>query len=163
MKKKNLAALVLAIVAMMMILTVSPAVSQDTLTDNMQILLDQVKADKKLLVAANMQMTESEAKGFWPVYEAYQNELMAINERIGSLIESYAKSYMEDTFTNRKAKALTAELISIQILETELQTSYVPKLNQVLSPKKVLRYMQIEGKIRAAIKYALAAKIPLVE
>ncbi len=163
MKKKNLAALVLAIVAMMMILTVSPAVSQDTLTDNMQILLDQVKADKKLLVAANMQMTESEAKGFWPVYEAYQNELMAINERIGSLIESYAKSYMEDTFTNRKVKALTAELVSIQIIETELQSSYVPKLNQVLSPKKVLRYMQIEGKIRAAIKYALAAKIPLVE
>ena len=163
MKKKNLATLVLAIVAMMMILTVSPAVSQDTLTDNMQILLDQVKADKKLLVAANMQMTESEAKSFWPVYEAYQNELMAINERIGSLIESYAKSYMEDTFTNEKAKALTAELVSIQILETELQSSYVPKLNQVLSPKKVLRYLQIEGKIRAAIKYALAAKIPLVE
>lgn len=163
MKKKNLAGLILAIAAVMMILTVSPAVSGDMSEDNMQILLDKVKADKKLLVAANMQLTASEAKGFWPVYENYQKELMAINERIGSLIGSYADSYMAETFTNEKAQALTAELVSIQILDTELQSSYVPKLSQVLSPKKVLLYMQIENKIRAAIKYGLAAEIPLAK
>jgi hypothetical protein len=163
MKRKNLAGLVLAIAAMMMILTASPAISQDMSTDNMQILLDKVKADKKLLVAANMQLSESVAKGFWPVYEDYQKDLMAINERIASLIVSYADSYGAETFTNEKAKALTAELVSIQILETELQSSYVPKLNQVLSPKQVLVYMQIENKIRAAIKYGLAAEIPLAE
>ena len=49
-----------------------PALSQDKPADNMQILLEKVKADKKLLVAANMELTESEAKGFWPVYEGYQ-------------------------------------------------------------------------------------------
>lgn len=163
MKKKNLAGLIMAIMAMMIILSVSPAVSGDMPEDNMQILLDKVKADKKLLVAVNMQLTESEAKGFWPVYENYQKELMAINERIGGLIGSYADSYMAETFTNGKAKALTAELVSIQILETELQSSYVPKLSQVLSPKKVLLYMQIENKIRAAIKYGLATEIPLAE
>ena len=163
MKKRNLTALVLAILAMVMVLTVSSAVSGDMSADNMQVLIEQVKADKKLLVAANMQLTESEAKGFWPVYENYQKELMAINERIGNLIVNYADSYMAETFTNEKAKDLVAELVSIQILETELQSSYVPKLNQVLSPKKVLLYMQIENKIRAAIKYGLAAEIPLAE
>ncbi len=163
MKRKNLAVLVLTIAAMVMILTVSPAVSGDMSADNMQILIDKVKADKKLLVAANMQLTESAEKGFWPVYDRYQKELMAINKRIVSLIKSYGDSYMAETFTNEKAKALTAELVSIQILETELQSSYVPKLNQVLSSKKVLLYMQIENKIRAAIKYGLASEIPLAE
>jgi hypothetical protein len=28
----------------------------------------------RLVVAANMQLTEEEAKGFWPVYKAYQQE-----------------------------------------------------------------------------------------
>ena len=39
-----------------------PALAQDKPADNMQILREKIKADKKLLVAANMELTESEAK-----------------------------------------------------------------------------------------------------
>jgi hypothetical protein len=39
---------------------------------------------------------------------------------------------------------------------------YVSKLSKVLPPKKIARYLQIENKIRAAIKYDLAKEIPLV-
>ena len=53
MKRNNLATLILTIAAVMMVLTVSPAVSQDKPADNMQILRDKIKADKKLIVAAN--------------------------------------------------------------------------------------------------------------
>ena len=35
---------------------------------DMRILAEKIKADRKLVVAANMQLTEEEAKGFWPVY-----------------------------------------------------------------------------------------------
>jgi Spy/CpxP family protein refolding chaperone len=163
MKRKNLAILVLTLAAVMTILVVSPAVSQDKPADNMQILRDKVKAGKKLLVAANMELTESEAKGFWPVYEAYQKDLSAINHRIASLIESYAADDLANTLTDDKARKLTAELVTIQKAEAELQASYVPKLSKVLPPKKVARYLQIENKIRAAVKYELAANIPLVE
>ena len=38
-----------------------PAQSQDKRTNNMEILRDKIKADKKLLVATNMELTESEA------------------------------------------------------------------------------------------------------
>ncbi len=38
----------------------------------------------------------------------------------------------------------------------------VPKLSQVLPAKKVARYLQIENKIRAAVKLGLADEIPLV-
>ncbi len=41
----------------------------------MQILRDKIKADKKLLVAMNMELTGSEAKGFWPIYEEYHSLL----------------------------------------------------------------------------------------
>jgi hypothetical protein len=147
----------------MTILVVSPAISQDKPADNMQILRDKVKADKKLLVAANMELTESEAKGFWPVYEKYQKDLSAINQRIINLIESYAEAYRAGNITDEKARNLTSELVAIEQSEGGLQASYVPKLSKVLPPKKVARYLQIENKIRAAVKYGLAAEIPLVE
>jgi polyhydroxyalkanoate synthesis regulator phasin len=140
-----------------------PALSQDKPADNMQILRDKVKADKKLLIATNMELTESEAKGFWPVYEGYQKKLTAINQRIGKLIESYAKDYDANTLTDEKAKKLTDELVAIGKAEAELQAASVPKLSKVLPPKKVARYLQIENKIRAVVKYELAKAVPLVE
>jgi len=36
--------------------------AQDKPADNMQIMRDKIKADKKLVVAGNMELTESEAK-----------------------------------------------------------------------------------------------------
>jgi len=88
------------------LITVLPgvALAQDKPADNMQILRDKVKADKKLLIATNMELTETEAKGFWPIYEAYQKDLAAMHQRIGGLIESYAADYMAKTLTDEKAK-----------------------------------------------------------
>jgi hypothetical protein len=162
MKRSMKATFFLAMAAVITIGFVSPAVSQDKPADNMEILLEKIKADKKLLIAANMEMMESEAKGFWPVYEAYQKDLDAIYRRIGKLIDSYAADYRANTLTDDKAKTLIDELVAIEQAEGGLQASYVPKLSKVLPPKKVARYLQIENKIRAVLKYDLAANIPLV-
>jgi hypothetical protein len=139
------------------------ALTQDKPADNMQILREKVKADKKLLIATNMELTESEAKGFWPVYEEYQKDLGAINQRIAKLIESYAADYRAKTLTDEKAKKLVDELVAIEQTEAGLKASYVPKLSKVLPEKKVARYLQIENKIRAAVKYELAAGVPLAQ
>ena len=163
MKRSMKVTFFLTLVAAITMWMVSPVVAQDKPADNMQILRDKVKADKKLLVAANMDLTESEAKGFWPVYEEYQKDLTAINRRIGKLIESYAADYRANTLTNEKAKKLINELVAIEKADGGLQATYAPKLSKVLPPKKVARYLQIENKIRAALKYELAANIPVVE
>jgi len=163
MKRNMKVTFFLTLVAAITVLVVSPVLSQDKPADNMQILLEKVKADKKLLVAANMELTESEAKGFWPVYEEYQKELTAIYQRIGKLIESYAAEYRAKTLTDEKAKTLVDEMVAIDQADGGLQASYVPKLSKVLPPKQVARYLQIENKIRAAVKYELAKGVPLVQ
>ena len=163
MKKSMKVIFFVTLVAAITMWVVSPVVSQDKPADNMQILRDKIKADKKLLVSANMELTESEAKGFWPVYEEYQKELTAINQRIGKLIESYAADYRSNTLTDEKAKKLIDELVAIGKAEAELQAASVPKLSKVMPAKKVARYLQIENKIRAALKYELAANIPVVQ
>ena len=141
-----------------------PAVAQaqSTSTD-MQILADKVKADKKALVAQNMELTESEAKSFWPIYDAYQQDLQKINSRMTQTILEYADAYSKGTVDNATAKKLLGEALAIQEFELKLQQTYVPKLEKVLPEVKVARYIQIESKICALVRYALASKIPLAE
>ena len=162
MKNSNRGVLIMVILAAIVAM-VAPTLAQDKPADNMQIVRDKVKADKKLLVAQNMGLTESEAKAFWPVYDQYQNDLAAINQRMISLIESYAADYRAQSMTDEKAKKLINEFVAIGKAEGGLNESYVPKLSKVLPPKKVARYLQIENKIRAVIKYNLAEQIPLVQ
>jgi hypothetical protein len=162
MKRNLKATLFLTLAAMITFLVVSPVLTQDKPADNMQILRDKIKADKKLLVAANMELTEAEAKGFWPVYEEYQKELTALNQRIFKLLDGYAADYRAKTLTDEKAKPLIDEHVAILQAEAGLQASYVPKLSRVLPPKKVARYLQVENKIRALVKYDLATGVPLV-
>ncbi len=131
--------------------------------DNMQILRDKVKADKKLLVATNMQLTDAEGKAFWPVYDQYQQDLTAINQRIAKLIEDYAAEYRNNTLTDEKALKLINESVAIEKAEAQMKESYIPKLSKVLPAKKAARYIQIENKIRALVKYELAGGIPLVQ
>jgi hypothetical protein len=138
-----------------------PVLAQDT--SNMEILRQKVKADKKLLVAQNMQLTEGEAKAFWPVYEAYQNELQKINQRMGKAIADYAEAYNKGPVANATAKKLLNEALAIEEAEVKLKRSYVPKLEKALPAAKVARYIQIENKIRTAIRYELAGAIPLAQ
>ncbi len=139
-----------------------PVLAQDKPASNMEILRQKIQADKKLVVAANMELTEAEAKGFWPVYEAYQADLKTINDRLAQLILRYADLYKNNTLTDDAAKGLVDEALAIEQAEVTLKQGYVPKLSTVLPATKVARYVQIENKIRAAVKYELADSIPLV-
>lgn len=129
--------------------------------DNMQILREKLKADKKLVVAANMELTEGEAKAFWPVYEEYQKELHKINDRLAMTIMAYAKEYNAKSLTDEKATKLMNEALAVEESETKLKRSFVPKLSKALPGRKVARYLQIETKIRAIVKYEIAAEVPL--
>jgi hypothetical protein len=134
--------------------------AQDGPADNMKIVLEKIKADKKLLVADNMQLTEAEAKTFWPVYEEYQNELFLLRTRTLKLIKDYEGAY--ENMTNPTAKKLLDEYMTIETLRLKLRQAYLPKFRRALSDVKVVRYYQIENKINAALDYELASNIPLV-
>jgi hypothetical protein len=145
------------------LLVAGPVLAQDVTVDTMQALKEKVKADKKLVVSANLNLTEAEAKGFWPVYESYQKELGGINQRLATLIKSYADAYNANTIDDATAKKLLNEAVSIEHAEAALKKSYIRKLEKVLPMKKVAIYYQIENKIRAVVKYEIASAIPLVK
>jgi hypothetical protein len=161
MKRNGKATFVLALAAAMVIGVVSPVLAQDKPADNMQILVEKLRADKKLLVAANMELTEAEAKGFWPLYQRYQDELFLLRARTGKLIKDYTEAYKD--MSDDKARVLLDEFLTIDSLGQKLREAYLPEFRKVLPEKKVARYYQIENKIQAALYYELAKEIPLVQ
>jgi len=142
---------------------VAPAFVQAQTASDMEILRQKLKADKKLVVAQAMQLSDAEAAGFWPVYEAYQTDLGQLNVRLGQLIKSYADAFRADTLTNDKAQVLTDEALKIEQAEVDMKRAYLPKLSAVVSPVKAARYLQVENKIRAVLKFDLATEIPLAK
>src|SRR5262245_54716078 len=85
----------------------------DQPADNMDILRDKIRADKKLLVAQNMNLTEAEAQKFWPVYEAYQKDLAASSDRLIKTVKEYAEAYNNKSITDEKARQLTDAILSL--------------------------------------------------
>mgnify|MGYP003950613943 CR=1 FL=1 len=93
----------------LMLCTVS-AIAQpasDTSADtNMEILKQKLKADKKLLVAGNMDLSDAEAKKFWPVYDAYQKDLEQVNQKLAQTIKDYAEAFNKGSLPDATAKKL---------------------------------------------------------
>ena len=135
----------------------------DKPANNMEIVHEKLKADKKLIVAKYMELTESEAKQFWPVYEEYQTDLQKIHERIGNLLKSYAAEYRNKSLTDDKAKKLLDEWLAIEQDYAKQRKSQVPKILKALPPKKAARYLQIENEYRVLMNYDLASTVPLAQ
>jgi len=140
-----------------------PATAQDKGTSTMDILRQKVQTDKKLLVAVNMGLTEAEDKKFWPIYDAYQKDLEQIDKRLAKVIAAYAEAYNQGSVSNETAKKLLDEALAAEEAEVALKRSYAAKLAPILPATKVARYIQIENKIRALVRFELADKIPLMK
>ena len=138
-----------------------PALAQEASDANMEILKQKLKADKKLLVANNMELSDAEAKKFWPLYDAYQKELEQVNQKLGQTIRDYAEAFNKGSIPDNTAKKLLGDALSVEEQETKLKRTYAEKLEKALPYSKVARYIQIETKIRSLIKMELAQQIPL--
>jgi hypothetical protein len=135
----------------------------DKPASNLEIIHEKLKADKKLIVAKYMELTETEAKKFWPVYEEYQKDLRETNDRLLRLLESYAADYKANSLTDEKAQKLLDEWIAIEQNEGKRRKAFAPKVLQALPAKKAARYLQIENEFRIMLRYDLAATVPLVQ
>jgi Spy/CpxP family protein refolding chaperone len=152
-------------VAIVIMLCGLPALSpaQDKPANNLEVIHEKLKADKKLIVAKYMELTDSEAQKFWPVYEEYQKDLQKLNERLRSLLQSYAAEYQSNSLSDDKAKKLLDEWIALDKDEASHRKTYAAKVLKVLPAKKSARYLQIENEFRMLLKYDLAATVPLVQ
>jgi hypothetical protein len=135
--------------------------AQDKPADTMDLLREKARADKKLVVASVLDLTESQAQAFWPVYNAYQSDMVAHYDRLTTLLDTYGKAY--DAMTDKTATTLLKQYLALEKDHVALLTAYLPRFQKVLPAIKVARLYQIENKIRALVNYELARQIPYVK
>ena len=130
-------------------------------TGETQALRAELQAERTKLVAANLELTESEGAKFWPLYNEYRVEQSKLGDRTMALVDDFAKNY--DALTDEKAKELLKRQLQIDDDRVKLRRSYAGKFEKVLPAKKVARYYQIENKLDAAVAYEAAQGIPLAQ
>ena len=106
----------IVLVAVLAVFIVS-SMAQEKPADNMQIVREKIKTDKKLFIAENMNLTESEAKVFWPVYENYQKDLAKLVDKTVKLVENYAGNYQ--SMTEEAAKEKGTEELAKEFAQSE--------------------------------------------
>jgi Sec-independent protein translocase protein TatA len=159
---KSLCRIILITAAMVVLLMPAalPVMAEEK-PGSMEALRDAIKADKKAFIEQYMELTQAEAKEFWPYYNSYQFDLQKINDRLIKLIDDYAKSYKN--LSDQDAVTMVNEYLAIERDQLKQKELYFRTLNKTLRAKKVARYLQLENKINAMVRFELAANIPLVK
>jgi hypothetical protein len=157
----------LAVVAVVMLnlpaaaLRAAPPTPNPAAEAKLDVLLDAIRANRKALVAASLNLTADEGAKFWPLYDRYQQEINALGDRLVGVIQDYSSSF--STLSNDKAMKLMDEYLSIEAERVKVRRTYLDEFAKVLPGRKVARFYQIENKIDAVLRYDLAATIPVVE
>jgi hypothetical protein len=128
---------------------------------NLDVLLDALRANRKALVAVNLNLSNEEAAKFWPVYDRYHKELNEIGDRLVRVIQDYSASFHD--LSNDKAMKLVEDYLGVEADRVKLRRSYLDEFAKTLPGRKVARFYQIENKMDAVIRFELASKIPVIE
>jgi hypothetical protein len=151
----------LSTLALALLLLAPVARAEEGAQTTMDIVREGLKSDKKVLVATNMELTDAEAKAFWPVYDRYQKELFDVQSQLVEVVEEYAAT--RDTLTDDQAKGLVERYLGAEEARTKVRRSYLAAFAKTLPGKKLARFYQIENKIDAVVRFELASEIPLVQ
>jgi hypothetical protein len=166
MKNKLMVALVLGCICS---LTAPPshaqaAASKDTQTvseQDVKLLRQDLRSQKKQLIAANLTLTDMESTRFWPVYDQFSAEMTTIGDQKLGLIKEYAQNF--GSLTDVQAQSLLNRSLALDEAATQLRIKYVPIINKVLPGTKTATFFQMERRISTLIDLQVASQIPLVQ
>ena len=141
--------------------TNEPQATAPTISDqDIQFLRQDLRDQRKQIVAANMTLTPAEAEKFWPVYDQYTAETTKLGNQRYATIKQYAEAY--PNLSDPVANSLMKQLISSDESAAQLRQRYVPIFEKVISPTQTALFFQIDRRISMMVDLQLASQIPLV-
>jgi hypothetical protein len=137
----------------------SLAVAQ-TSRDALEAARADLKADRKVVIASEMNLTEAEGEKFWPLYREYRAEVEKVSDTVVKLILEYADLY--PTVPEERAEKLLKQYTKAEASLLKTRTTYLKKFGKVLPASKVFRFAQLDNRLDLATRLSLAASIPLM-
>jgi hypothetical protein len=138
----------------------APAIAQESAAPSQkQLDFAAIQASRKAAVSEAMALTPEEAKRFWPLYDAYEVKMDAVEKRHFEEIKAFAKAYQN--LTEQDAKAKLDEVVAIQQARLATQKEFIPKFRAALSQTKTTRFFQVDNKLHAMVQCEIARIVPL--
>jgi len=130
-------------------------------TKDLDPLRKDLRSQRKQLVATNLSLTDTEATKFWPVYDQYVSELIAINDKKFGLIQEYADSWGK--LTNDQSLLFARNWLDMDIAIAQLRQKYVPMVAKVLDGRKTATFFQLDRRIAMMMELQVSSQMPLVQ
>ena len=128
---------------------------------DIQMLREDIRSQRKQITAANMTLTPDEATKFWPIYDQYIQETIKVNDDRWAMIKDYAAHY--NAMTDQHAQEYLKRSVAIDQQLTALRAKYVSIFQKVVSTKMTAQWYQIDRRLDLLINLQLAALIPVVD
>ena len=135
--------------------------SQAATEQDVKLLRQDLRSQKKQLIAANLTLTDAESTKFWPVYDQFSAEMTTLGDQKYALIKEYAQNF--GSLTDAQAQSLLDRSLALDAAVTQLRIKYVPIINKVLPGTKTATFFQMERRIGTLIDLQVASQIPLVQ
>ena len=134
----------------------------NSINDNdVEMLRANLRANRKKLMAQNMNLTADEATKFWPIFDQYRKEAIKPKDERWALIKEYAANY--NTMTDAQAQDYMKRATEVDQQLLALRLRYVPVFGKVMSAKKIALWYQIDRHIDLMINLQLSSVIPMVD
>jgi hypothetical protein len=137
------------------------AVASDHPDDDITLFRKDIRSLKKQIIAANLDLTDTEAEQFWPIYARYTAELVKIMDKKFDLLNDYARNY--DTITDEQADTYIQGRAAVEEAILQLRQKYLPIFRKVLSGRTAALFTQMEWRLSLVIDLQLASQVPMIE
>jgi hypothetical protein len=121
---------------------------------DIQLLKSNIRSQKKQIVAANMDLSDTEAEKFWPVYDRYAADLAKIYDTKIGLFQEYLESY--DSMSGEEAESYLRRRAAVEEDVMQLRLKYLPEFRKVLSGREAALLYQIDWRLDLMINLQLA-------
>jgi Spy/CpxP family protein refolding chaperone len=135
--------------------------SQVESDEDIKLFRKDVRSLKKQIIAANMDLTDTQAQQFWPIYDRYTSELAAITDTKYALLQEYAQNY--SAMTSDQAESYIKGRAAVEQSIIKLRLKYFPVFRQVLSGKATALFFQMDWRLGLIMDLQLASQTPLIE
>src|ERR1700730_19337318 len=159
MSKRSL--VVATVLAGISLMNGNRALAQSPSDEDINLFRKDVRSLKKQIIAANMDLTDSEAQQFWPIYDRYTAELATITDKKYALLNEYAQNYT--TMTGEQAESYIKGRAAVEESIMQLRLKYVPIFRKVLSGTATALFFQLDWRLGLIMDLQLASQTPLIE
>jgi len=104
---------------------------------------DKVKAQRVAYITQELELSETEAQKFWPIYNTYQSEI----EQLRASLDLKPRRDMSD----KEAEEMMMAMLDGRSKEIDIQKKYIQKMKTAVPAKKIAMLFKVEREFKEKV------------